>query len=130
MVYLSDESGCEELVDLFPDGPAFFLSKQHNHCFTGLDLGFTHRECSTTSLGVPLMSEGFHAKMSFSARRKSTSTLSYLLESLYPMHTICPSTCLGSKGSYFVSSVGLKVVFVLFTSGAYLSILQSISKSS
>lgn len=70
MVYLSDESGCEELVDLFPDGPVFFLSKQHNHCFTGLDLGFTHRECSTTSLGVPLMSEGFHAKMSFSARTK------------------------------------------------------------
>jgi hypothetical protein len=35
------------------------------------------RECSATSLGMPGISEGLHAKMSAFARRKSTSTTSY-----------------------------------------------------
>ena len=40
------------------------------------------RECSATSLGMPGMSEGLHAKMSVLARRKSKSTTSYLLSSV------------------------------------------------
>jgi hypothetical protein len=35
------------------------------------------RECSATSLGMPDMSKGLHAKMSVLVRRKSTSTTSY-----------------------------------------------------
>jgi hypothetical protein len=35
------------------------------------------RECSATSLGMPGISEGLHAKMSALARRKSMSTSSY-----------------------------------------------------
>jgi hypothetical protein len=35
------------------------------------------RECSATSLGMPGVSEGLHAKMSVLARRKSMSTTSY-----------------------------------------------------
>src|SRR6185503_8930936 len=31
-------------------------------CFTGLELGQISRECSATSLGMPGMSEGLHAK--------------------------------------------------------------------
>jgi hypothetical protein len=34
-------------------------------------------ECSATSLGMPSISEGLHAKLSAFARRKSTSTTSY-----------------------------------------------------
>src|SRR6185437_12064277 len=53
-------------------------SKHRRRCFTGLELGQMSRECSATSLGMPDMSEGLHAKMSALARRKSTSTTSYL----------------------------------------------------
>jgi hypothetical protein len=42
------------------------------------DSSLTHKECSTTSLGMPLMPEGFHANISFFTRRKPTSALSYL----------------------------------------------------
>jgi hypothetical protein len=35
------------------------------------------RECSATSLGMPGISEGLHAKMSVLVWRKSTSTTSY-----------------------------------------------------
>ena len=43
--------------------------------------------CSATSIGMPGMSEGFHAKMSLLVPRKSTSALSYLEESVVPMRT-------------------------------------------
>jgi len=36
------------------------------------------KECSTTFLGMLGMSKGLHANMSVFARRKSTSTASYL----------------------------------------------------
>ena len=36
------------------------------------------------------MSEGFHAKMSLLVGRKSMSVLSYLEESVVPMHTTLP----------------------------------------
>lgn len=63
--------------------------------------------------------------MSFSSWRMSTSALSYLGESLDPMRTIHMLTCLGSKGTSFTSTTGLKVVFILFALGICLSIVRS-----
>jgi hypothetical protein len=45
-------------------------------------------ECSASFLGIPGMSEGLHAKTSAFARRKSTSTASYLGSSPEPIR-IC-----------------------------------------
>ena len=68
----------------------FSSLKRCRRCFTGLDPGPIFKACSTTSLGMPGMSKGFHAKMSLLARRKSTSVLSYLEESVVPMRTTLP----------------------------------------
>ena len=65
--------------------------KRHRHCFTGLGPRWIFKACSVTSLRMPSMSEGFHTKMSLLARRKSTSALSYLEESVVPMRTTLPS---------------------------------------
>jgi hypothetical protein len=43
------------------------------------------------------MSDGFQEKISFSAWRKPTSTLSYFRERLEPMRTVFLSAHLGSK---------------------------------
>jgi hypothetical protein len=52
--------------------------KRRRRCFTGFDPGLMFNLCSATSLGIPFMSEGFHANTSRFALRKSTSALSYL----------------------------------------------------
>ena len=65
----------------------FPSSKQRRHFFTGLEPGLIFKVCSVTSLGMPGMSKGFHAKMSLLAQRKSRSALSYSEESAVPMRT-------------------------------------------
>ena len=74
----------------------FSSPKRHRHCFTGLEPGWIFKVCSATSLGMPGISEGFHAKMSLLLWRKSTSALSYLEESAVPMHTLLALELLGS----------------------------------
>ena len=54
------------------------------------------------------MSEGFHAKMSLLARRKPTSALSYLVESVAPMRTVLPSMLPGSTRTSLEPSIGSK----------------------
>jgi hypothetical protein len=66
------------------------------------------KECSATSLGMPGMSEGFHAKISLLAQRKSMSALSYLGESEVPMHTVLSSGPSGSTLTVLTSFVGSK----------------------
>jgi hypothetical protein len=86
----------------------FSSLNRHRRCFTGLESGLMFRECSMTSLGIHGKSEVFQAKVSWLARRKSASALSYLLVSAVPIRT----NLLGSSGSIysaFVSSVDLKV---------------------
>jgi hypothetical protein len=61
-------------------------------CFTGFDLGLMLSLCSTTSLGTPFMSEGFHANTSMFALRKSTSALSYLGSSAVSIRSVRPSS--------------------------------------
>jgi hypothetical protein len=48
--------------------------------------------CSTTSLEIPFMSEGFHANTSRFTLRKSTSVLSYLGSSTVPIQSLRPSS--------------------------------------
>ena len=42
----------------------FSSLKRRRRCFTGLEPGWIFKVCSATSLGMPGISEGFHAKMS------------------------------------------------------------------
>src|SRR5688572_25512438 len=56
----------------------FSSSNRRRDCLTGRASARISSECSATSLGMPGMSEGFHAKTSAFARRKSTSTASFL----------------------------------------------------
>jgi hypothetical protein len=66
-------------------------------------------ECSATSLGMPGMSEGLHAKASAFARRKSTSTASYLGSSPEPIRICLEASLLGSRGTALTVSTGLKL---------------------
>ena len=77
-------------------------SKRCRRCFTGLEPGLIFKVCSVTSLGMPSMFEGFHAKMSLLARRKSMSVLSYSEESVVPMRTTWPLETLGSMRTSLV----------------------------
>ena len=55
----------------------FGFENRHRVCFTGLALGLTLSACSASSLGIPGMSDGCHAKISQRSRRNSMSALSY-----------------------------------------------------
>ena len=96
----------------------FSSSKRHRHCFTGLEPGWIFKVCSVTSLGMLGISKGFHAKMSLLPRRKSTSALSYLEESVVPMRTIFPSELLGSMRTSLKPSADLNNPVEFFASGA------------
>jgi hypothetical protein len=52
-------------------------AKRRRCCRLGVALGSMLRQCSISSLGTPGMSAGFHAKMSWLARRKLMSASSY-----------------------------------------------------
>jgi hypothetical protein len=78
MVNLLDESGLQKLVNLLTDDLALSSLKRRKRFFTGLEPARISKACSVTSLGMPGISEGLHVNMSAFARRKSTSTTSYL----------------------------------------------------
>ena len=63
--------------------------------------------CSATSLGMPGMSDGFQAKVSLLARRKSTSACSYLADSWEPTRTVLVGSA-SSNTTDLVSSVETK----------------------
>ena len=86
----------------------FPSSKRHRRCFTSLEPRRIFRACSATSLRMPSMSEGFHAKMSLLARRKPTSAPSYSEESVVPTRTVLTSVLPGSMRTSLEPSVGLK----------------------
>jgi hypothetical protein len=86
----------------------------------GLDPGFIHREFLVTPLRIPYMLEGSHTSMSFSARRKSMSVLSYFGDSVAPMRIFRSLVFLGSKGISFVPSRGFKAPSILFALGTSL----------
>jgi hypothetical protein len=71
-------------------------------------VAFNIWDVTATSLGIHGILEGFHAKTSLFAWRKSTSELSYLVERSTPMHSNLPSGSLRSTGTTFVPSVDSK----------------------
>jgi hypothetical protein len=66
---------------------------------------------------MPSISEDLHAKMSFFARRKPTSALSYLGDREVPMRTTLFGALSGSIWTILVSSVGSKEPADLLASG-------------
>jgi hypothetical protein len=98
----------------------FSSSKRRRCCFTGRAPARMSNECSATSLGMSGMSEGLHAKILAFARRKSTSTASYLGSSLEPILTFLPASSLGSRETDLTTSAGSKLPACRFGSGASL----------
>jgi hypothetical protein len=84
-------------------------SNRRRGCLTGRALARMSSECSATSLGMPGMSEGLHEKTSAFARRKSTSTASYLESSLEPIRNCLEASPLGSRGTDLTVSAGSKL---------------------
>jgi hypothetical protein len=66
--------------------------KRQRRCFTSFDPGLMFNLCSATSLGIPFMSEGFHANTSRFALRKSMSALFSLGLSVVPILSVRPSS--------------------------------------
>jgi hypothetical protein len=87
----------------------FSSSNQRRGCFTGRAPVRISRECSATSLGMSGMSEGLHAKTSAFARRKSTSTASYLGSSSEPIRICLEASLQGSRGTDLTVSTGSKL---------------------
>jgi hypothetical protein len=94
----------------------FSSSKWRRCCFTGRAPARISSECSATSLGMPGMSEGLHAKISAFAWRKSTSTASYLGSSSEPIRTFLSASLLGSRGTDLTALAGSKLPAWRFTS--------------
>jgi hypothetical protein len=86
----------------------FSSSKRRRCCFTGRAPARMSSECSATSLGMPGMSEGLHAKISVFAWRKSTSTASYLGSSSEPILTFLLASLLGSRETDLTASAGVE----------------------
>jgi len=103
MEYLLDESGRQQLVDLLPDGLTLLLIE------SGLEPARMSKECSTTSLGMPGMSDGLHANTSVFARRKLTSTAFYLGSRLELILNALPSEASGLRKTSLVFSAGSKL---------------------
>jgi hypothetical protein len=98
----------------------FSSSKRRRCCFTGQASARISSECSTTSLGMPGMSEGLHAKVSAFARRKSTSTAPYFGSSLEPIRTCLQASLLGSRATDLTASAGSKLLAWRFASSTSL----------
>jgi hypothetical protein len=54
-------------ADSFLMASLLFGVKHHSHCFFGVALGSTFRQCPINFLGTPGISVGFHANMSWLA---------------------------------------------------------------
>jgi hypothetical protein len=105
MMKLLDESGLQQLVDLLADDLALFLIEAAQALLHRLEPAQISKACSVTSLGMFGISKGLHAKMSMFARRKSTSTVSYLGSRVALMLNTFPFGSVGSRGMSLTSSV-------------------------
>ena len=84
----------------------------------GVAFGSTLSECSNSSLGTPGMSAGFQAKISWLARRKLTSALSYLESNPVLISIVLlGSPVWRSMALKFCSLVGLTLFAVVLFSG-------------
>jgi hypothetical protein len=86
--------------------------KRQSDCFIGQTLGSKYNLCSTSSLGTPGMSDGFHAKMSQFSQRNSIGALSYALLRC-PLTVTCWLESPGMRSTRRVSTAGSNEVFVV-----------------
>jgi hypothetical protein len=120
VVDLLDESSCQMLPNLLVDRPALLLVEATQSLFHRLGARLDPQGVSVTPLSMPDMSEGFHTKMSFSARTKSMSVLSYLEGKTALMRTTLPLEPVGSRATSLVSTIGfeLPVAFLVSVASA------------
>jgi len=95
MKYLLDESGCQQLVDLLPDGPALFLVESAQALLHMLGAGSDVQGVLGNFPRYARHFEGLHANTSAFARRKSTSTASNLGSRLELIINALPLEVLG-----------------------------------
>ena len=121
----------KSLVISSPMSLRFSLFKWCRRCLTGLEPSLIFKACLVTSLGIPSMSEGFHAKMSRLAQRKLTSVPSYLGERAVPMRTVLSAELLGSTRTSLTFSTGSKDLATRFASGtpSAMSFLMAVTSS-
>ena len=81
-------------------------SKRRRRCLAGFEPRMRRSACSTTSHGMPDMSEGYHAKTSRLVHRKSASSCSYLARSWVSIRTVLVWS-VGLTPTALVRSVGL-----------------------
>src|SRR3990170_2177276 len=109
-----------------PSASSFLISSAINCCrskacfltfyLTGRACGQTARWCSITSLGTPGMSDGCQANTSTFARRKGTSTLSYL-SSRVALIVNVPSALASPAGTFFTAGAAALDLLLLELSG-------------
>ena len=109
MVNLLDESGCEKLVDLLTNDLTFLLVEATQPLFHWLGTSSNFQGVLGDFPRMPGMFEGVHANMSAFARRKSTSTASYLGSGSALVVSTMPPEPLVSSGIFFVPSAGSKL---------------------
>ena len=88
MMNLADEASSEQLLTSSWITSWRSNACQRTFCQMGHASGDTAKWCSITSLGTPGMSDGCHANTSAFARRKATSTSSYLGSSDPPIFMV------------------------------------------
>ena len=109
MEYLFDESGRQKILQLLTDRPALELVEASQALLHRLGVGSDIKGVLGDLPRYANISEGLHAKMSALARRKSTSTTSYLPSRVA---LICNALSLGpfgSRGTFLIPSAGSKL---------------------
>ena len=92
----------------FPTALRFSVPSRRRPCLTGLASLLTFKECSTSFLRTPGMSEGGQAKISRFSRRNLTRSLSYFLSRPTPVIASFVGSSFVSL-TFLVSSFGLKL---------------------
>jgi hypothetical protein len=96
-------------MDLLAYGSALFLVESAQRLLDGSGSGSDIQRVLGDIPRYAGMSEGLHAKTSAFARRKSTSTASYLGSSSEPIRTCLEASLLASRGTDLTVSAGSKL---------------------
>jgi hypothetical protein len=102
-------------------------AKRHSHCFFGVALGSTFRQCSINSLGTPGISAGFHTNMSQLALRKPMSALSYFSLKPPTIKVVLDELPSCSWMALMLTLLGLGLTLVWLDLWLEISISQSVS---
>jgi hypothetical protein len=130
VIHFLDESGHQKPCNLLTDGPTLLLNKVVQTLLHQLGVWPDLQGMSATSLDMPGISKGFHAKMSLLAWKKSTSALCYLEESVVPIHILLSLELSGSMRITLTPSAGSKDSVLHLESGASSAVSSWMTASS